>query len=204
MSSLKIIDEYRTIKISSKAEIKIKKSVFIAQSFPVFSVTDVKDKILSAAEEYHDARHHPFAYRIGIDANNFRYNDDGEPSGSSGKPILEVIDKYCLTDVLIIVTRYFGGIKLGTGGLRRAYYNSAFSVIDEKNIIEKFIYENINLEFKYDFINNVMNFIEKNKIQILENNSEESVKYTCKVRLSLAENFKQELTRITNGSVKFY
>jgi len=113
------------------------------------------------------------------------------------------MDRFLLTNILIIVTRYLGGIKLGTGGLRRAYYDSALLSLNENNIEERFIYEEIKLEFKFDYINYVMNFIEKHKIKILENNSEEFVKYICDVRLSMVEKLKEELLIITNGSIKF-
>jgi len=203
MSSLIINDAFKTIRKNASAEIKIKKSIFIAQAFPVNSTDEVREKILNVKKEYFDARHHPFAYRIGYDRNRFRFNDDGEPSGSAGKPILEAMDRFLLTNILIIVTRYFGGIKLGTGGLRRAYYDSALLSLNENNIEERFIYEEIKLEFKFDYINYVMNFIEKHKIKILENNSEEFVKYICDVRLSMVEKLKEELLIITNGSIKF-
>jgi len=200
---LEIRDTYFTLKEANKAEIKVNKSRFIAQAFPVPDAEQVNQKIKNIKKEYFDARHHPFAYRIGFEGNMFRANDDGEPSNSSGKPVLEVIDKFKLTFVLIVVTRYFGGVKLGVGGLRRAYHDSALTVIDEKNIIRKFIYENLNPEFKYDYINPVMNLIEKHKIKIIPEYSGETVKLGCRVRLSEVEHFKNEIVNITNGSVKF-
>ena len=204
MSSLIINDAFKTIRKNASAEIKIKKSIFIAQAFPVISIEEVKEKILTVRKDYFDARHHPFAYRIGYDRNSFRFNDDGEPSGSSGKPILEAIDKFLLTNILITVTRYFGGIKLGTGGLRRAYYESALLTLNENNMEERFIYDKIKLEFKYDYINNVINYLEKNKIKISDNNSEEIVKYICEVRLSMVDKLKEDLLIITNGSIKIF
>lgn len=196
-------DSYYTLIKNCKTEIKIKKSLFIAQAFPVRDVEEVNLKIKNIKKEYFDAKHHPYAYRIGFDGNIFRTNDDGEPSNSSGKPVLEVIDKFKLTYVLIVVTRYFGGVKLGIGGLRRAYFDAALAVINEKNIGQKYVYKNVKLEFKYDFINPVMNLIENQKIKIQSNLSDDMVKINCSVRLSRIEQFKSELINITNGSVKF-
>jgi uncharacterized YigZ family protein len=198
---LEIKDKYYTVKSYNKAEIKITKSTFIAELFPVENTDEVSLNLKAVKEKYYDARHHPYAYRLGIDLNNFRANDDGEPSGSSGKPILEAIDKYGLTNVLIVVTRYFGGVKLGVGGLRRAYSETALASIEKNNIIEKFITENIHLEFGYEYISPVMNFLESNNYKIAENNSVVKVKLTCEVRLSFAENFKKELFNITKGTI---
>ncbi len=200
---MEIIDKYFTVKNYNKAEIKITKSVFISELFPVQDSDEINGNLKSIREKYFDARHHPYAYRLGIDKNNFRANDDGEPSGTSGKPILEAIDKYDLTNVLIVVTRYFGGVKLGVGGLRRAYSEAALTSIEKENMIEKFIYENIKMEFGYEYIGPVMNFIESNNYKIINNVSDDKVKLECEIRLSLTQNFKKDLFNITKGSIIF-
>ena len=198
---MEIIDKYLTVKNFNKAEIKITKSVFISELFPVQDSDEINDCIKTVREKYFDARHHPYAYRLGLDGSNFRANDDGEPSGSSGKPILEAIYNHKLTNVLIVVTRYFGGIKLGAGGLRRAYSEAALSSITEENIIEKYIYENINMVFGYEHISPVMNFIETNNYKIVNNISDEKVRLTCEVRLSHTEKFIKDLFNITKGKI---
>jgi uncharacterized YigZ family protein len=198
---LEIKDKYFTITNYSKAEIKITKSVFISELFPVVEIDEINDYLKSIRKKYFDARHHPFAYRLGPDKNNFRANDDGEPSGTSGKPILESIDKYYLTNILIVVTRYFGGVKLGVGGLRRAYSEAALASINEGNIIEKYIYENIKMVFDYEYISPVMNLIESGNFKIINNLSDEKVKLTCEVRISLTEKFKKDLYNITKGNI---
>ena len=119
-----IKDSYKTILIPSEGELKVSKSKFISQIYPVTNSEEVNQTLTSAKKKYYDAAHHPYAYRLGSDENNFRYSDDGEPSGSGGKPIMEVIDKFELTNILIVVTRYFGGVKLGVGGLRRAIFEA--------------------------------------------------------------------------------
>jgi uncharacterized YigZ family protein len=196
-----ITDKYKTVINHYSTEIKINKSVFISDLFPVQSSEEIKKNLNLTKNKYHDANHHTFAYRLGLDKNNFKCNDDGEPSGSSGKPILEAIDKFELTDVLIIVTRYFGGVKLGIGGLKRAYFQSAGECIQNQNIIEKYITKKISAKFEYGFLNPVMHYFEKEKIKILENNSDESVKLIFELRLSLIEKTIKELNNLTKGSI---
>lgn len=187
----------------SIAEIKITKSKFIAQSFPVNSLQEIPELIKDFRKKYFDASHHPYALRTGTGKNKFKISDDGEPSGSAGKPILEAIGKYDVTDVLVIVARYFGGTKLGVGGLRRAFFEAADLCLGNAAIIEKLITEKIKLEFDYKFMNTVMNLIETEKVKLIENNSDEKCKVTLDVRLTKSENLKKELVSITNGNILF-
>jgi len=196
-----IKDSYKTIIIPTEAELKISKSKFISQVYPVTNSDEVTETISSARKKFYDAAHHPFAYRLGLDKNNFRYSDDGEPSGSAGKPIMEVIDKFELTDILIVVTRYYGGVKLGVGGLRRAIFDASELAIQNSEIITKHITENFNLEFDYKYIGAVMNFLEKESIIILKNDSDEKVKLECSVIVSQIDKFKDEIGKLTNASV---
>lgn len=200
--SKEIRDKYKTVNSHSSCEIKIQKSRFISNLYNLKTNEDVTLFLNTIKKKYYDAKHHPFAYRIGMDKNNFRYNDDGEPSGSSGKPILDAIDKYDLVDVIIIVTRYFGGVKLGVGGLKRAYFESAEECIKNSIISEKFIFKNYAISFDYIFINTIMNFLEKNNIKIITNNSDEKVNLICELRLSLISEFIQNIINITKGSAR--
>jgi len=195
------IDKYFTVAGHNLTEIKINRSRFIAQVFPVTEKQEITLILEKIRKEYFDASHHPYAYRLGLSRNNFKSSDDGEPSGSSGKPVLDAIDKYNLTDVILVVTRYFGGVKLGVGGLKRAFFDSAEECLKNAEIIEKFIFSRIIVEFEYRFIGAVMNLIEKEKIDIKNNFSAEKVVLECEVRLSLIENFKSQLTNLTNGQV---
>ncbi|HMQ67694.1 MAG TPA: YigZ family protein [Ignavibacteria bacterium] len=197
-----MIDSFRTIKSSTFSEIKITRSKFISQAFPVSSHQEISDKIKEVKKEYYDASHHPYAYRLGIDKNEFKFSDDGEPSGSSGKPILESIDKLELTDVMVIVTRYFGGTKLGVGGLRRAMSEAADLCLSKAILLEKLITEEMNIEFDYTFMNVVMNLIESEKIKLSGNTSVEKCKLTLEVRLSKIEKLKTDLVSLTNGGIK--
>lgn len=195
------IDSYKTIVKPAEAELKVTKSKFISQVYPVLNSEEVNHTLITVRKKYYDAAHHPYAYRLGSDANNFRYSDDGEPSGSAGKPIMEVIDKFELTDVLIVVTRYFGGVKLGVGGLRRAIFEASELAIKNSEIITKQITEDFKIEFDYKYIGAVMNFIEKEQIIILNNTSDDKVKLECSVIVSQIERFKNEIGKLTNASV---
>ena len=181
---------------------KIKKSTFISQAFPLGSQLEVSNILESVKKKYYDARHHPYAYRTGFENIYYRSSDDGEPAGSAGKPILEVIEKYDLTNVLVIVTRYFGGVKLGVGGLRRAFFSSAGECIKSAKVITKYIYKDIKLEFDYEFVNNVMRLLEKEEVKIISNASDEKVKLYCSVRLCKTEKIKTDLLNITKGNIK--
>ena len=177
----------------------IKKSRFQAFAVPVENEQAVKDFL----EQYKDisTTHQCWAWKIG---HNVRFNDDGEPSGSSGKPIYDAINKHGLKDVLVVVTRYFGGIKLGVGGLKRAYFDAAdecLKISDKREVVLK---ARKIIEFNYGYISAVMNFIELNKINIIENNSTDKVKLICDVRFNMLEKFNTELFDITNGTILIY
>ncbi len=195
------VDSYKTVITPSEGELKVSKSKFISQIYPVTNSEEVNNTLTSARKKYYDAAHHPYAYRLGLDTNNFRYSDDGEPSGSAGKPIIEVIDKFELTDVLLVVTRYYGGVKLGVGGLRRAIFEASELAVQNAEIITKQITEDFNIEFDYKYIGAIMNFLEKEGIIILNNTSDDKVKLECSVIVSKIERFKDELEKLTNASI---
>lgn len=203
-SKINLIDSYLTIYDSSSAEIKISKSKFISQSFPLNSKSEVQRYLSEVKKKNFDAAHFPYACRIGIDKNHFKYTDDGEPSGSGGKPILEAIDKFNLTNILVIVTRYFGGIKLGAGGLRRAFFEAAELCLKQSSIIEKLITEKLNIEFEYRFMNLIMKMIDEEKIKLIKNNSGEKCNLILEVRLSKVEEIKSGLIALTNGNIIIY
>lgn len=197
------IDSYKTILTPAEAALKVSKSKFISQAYSVLNPEEVNQRLISVKKKYYDAAHHPYAYRLGLDENNFRYSDDGEPSGSAGKPIMEVIDKFELTNVLLVVTRYFGGVKLGVGGLRRAIFEAAELAVNNSEIITNQITKDFKIEFDYKYIGAVMNFLEKEQIIILSNTSDDKVKLECSVIVSKIERFKDELGKLTNASLTF-
>jgi uncharacterized YigZ family protein len=151
-----IPDYYNTIERSSVAEFKDRGSRFIAISFPVKDVNDFKEKLALVKKEHPKATHHCFAYRIGLEGTIHRVSDDGEPSGSAGRPILGQIDSKQVTDVLIIVTRYFGGTLLGVPGLINAYKSAAALVLQVTPLVQKPVLVNYRVQFDYTQMNDVM------------------------------------------------
>lgn len=150
-------DEYYTIAESCTSEIKVKGSKFIGYAAPVQDKDGAEQFLQSIRKNYFDATHHCFAYQVGLIPHVLvRLSDDGEPSGTAGKPILQAITAKNWTDIIVIVVRYFGGTKLGTGGLVRAYGDSAAEVLSRCRAEQRLIYENLRIQFPYDEINTIM------------------------------------------------
>jgi uncharacterized YigZ family protein len=150
---------YHTIEKPSVAEYKDRGSKFIAYAYPVADGNEFKEKLTAIKKEHPKATHHCFAYRLGLDGNSFRVSDDGEPSGSAGKPILGQIDSKQLTNVLIIVVRYFGGTLLGVPGLINAYRSAAALALQVTPIVQKPVLVNYHLQFDYTMMNEVMKVV---------------------------------------------
>jgi uncharacterized YigZ family protein len=165
-------DYYYTIERSGTAEFKDRGSKFLAYAFPIKGVTDFKSRLQGLKEEHPKATHHCFAYRLGADGNNFRSSDDREPSGSAGKPILAQIDSKLLTNLAIIVVRYFGGALLGLPGLTNAYKTAALLALQTTPIVQRAIEINYHVEFDYTKMNDVMLVVKKYKCSILKQKTE--------------------------------
>lgn len=161
-------DFYQTIEKESVAEFKDRGSRFLAYAFPISSTDDFKKRLKELKGGHPKAVHHCFAYRIGTDGNNFRSSDDGEPSGSAGRPILGQIDSKELTNTAIIVVRYFGGSLLGVPGLINAYKTAASFALQLNPIVKKPVLINYRLQFDYTILNDVMRIIKKNDCIILK------------------------------------
>ncbi len=176
-------DSYKTIQNTSQGIYKEKGSKFIAYAFPVNSEEDIKTEIDILKKEYYDARHHCYAYMLGAEKNDFRANDDGEPSSTAGKPILGQILSCDLTNILIVVIRYFGGTKLGVSGLIHAYKTAALDAISNAEIIEKTVNDIYDIHFDYLVMNDVMRIIkEEQPLQI-----DQDFNLTCKITLSIRQ-----------------
>ena len=152
---------YNTIEKPGIAEFKDRGSKFIAYSFSLASISEFKEHLAAIKKEHPKATHHCFAYRLGLDGNNFRVNDDGEPSGSAGRPILGQIDSKGLTNTLIIVVRYFGGTQLGVPGLINAYKTTASLVLQLSPTIKKPVLISYHLQFDYTLMNEVMKLVKQ-------------------------------------------
>ena len=174
-------DIYKTIEIAGEGIYSEKRSKFLAFAIPVQTLDDVKREVEAYQKKYYDARHVCYAYRLGERRELFRANDNGEPSGTAGKPILGQIDSRELTNVLVIVVRYFGGIKLGTSGLIVAYKAAAAEALDATEHVEKTINEEITLKFSYPLLNDVLRIVKEENPRIVEQVFDNE----CVVRLSI-------------------
>jgi uncharacterized YigZ family protein len=189
-------DTYLTIKNISEGTYKEKGSKFIAFAIPVRNIDEIKDILAQYKKDYYDARHVCFAYRLGAEKLDFRYNDDGEPSGTAGKPIYGQILSNDLTDILIIVVRYFGGVKLGTSGLITAYKDSAANAIANNEIIEKTVDVVFSIEFEYPLLNSVMRIIKDEDILILEQTFDNDCFMKLLTRKANAEKSQNRLSKV--------
>jgi len=158
---------YNTIEKPATAEFKDRGSKFLAYVFPIQTVDEFKTRLSELKKEHSKAVHHCFAYRLGADGTQFRSNDDGEPSGTAGKPILGQIDSKELTNTLIIVVRYFGGTLLGVPGLINAYKTSAAMALEQTTIIKRDITKNLKIQFDYPLVNEVMMILKKFDCEIV-------------------------------------
>ena len=181
-------DVYKTIKAPSKETLyKEKGSKFFGYAFPVASEDAVKETLEILRKKHHTARHFCYAYQLGIEKIRFRANDDGEPNNSAGMPIYGQIQAFEVTNILIVSVRYFGGTKLGVGGLMSAYKLSAKMALDASVILEKTINMMYTLTFNYDLMNSVMRIIKERNIDIVDQKLEIDCQYTIAVRKNDAE-----------------
>ena len=149
-------DEFRTLPNQARQEIKVQGSRFLCTALPTSTKEMAEEFVARIRKEFFNATHHCFAYRLGTAGDRFRYNDDGEPAGTGGKPILAAIDKFGMTDVVVVVTRYFGGTKLGVGGLARAYGEAAEKTLGSIKPVTRYILSPLLTSFPHTHISNVM------------------------------------------------
>ncbi len=195
------IESYITVYGQNKSELSESKSRFIAISNHARSTEECNSLLRVVRKQFYDAAHFPYAYRLGPDGAVFRYSDDGEPSGTGGKPLHEALQKHSLTDTLIVVVRYFGGIKLGTGGLRRAFFGAADNCLASTEKREMFVTENLTAEFDFRYIGSVMKLIDDFNVAIVADSSGEKCIYQLEVRKARKEDFCAKLISVTSGSI---
>lgn len=196
-------DSFLTISGRRESELKIKRSRFIATAIPADSREAAEEEYQSLQKQYHDATHNCFAYQVGRDAESgFRYSDDGEPSGTAGRPIYDAITSAGVTDLLVVVTRYYGGIKLGTGGLARAYRDAARQVLEDAKIVEKLIEQRFRIVYDHEQTSIVMKILSDYGIPPLDTSYGEQVTLECAIRLSRFEAIRRELVELSHGRVQ--
>lgn len=189
-------DTFKTIKGIAKSIFTEKRSKFLAFAIPVESVEEVKAIVSEYQKEYYDARHVCYAYMLGAERLDFRANDNGEPSGTAGKPILGQINSNELTNILVIVVRYFGGIKLGTSGLIVAYRQAAADAIAEAEVIEKTVDEDISFIFEYPFLNDVMRIVKEESPQIISQGYDSDCTMILRIRKGMIPKLKSRLEKV--------
>ena len=189
-------DTFKTIKELSEGLLTEKKSKFIAYAIPIRSVDEIKSEVEKYRKKYYDARHVCWAYMIGYERKDFRSNDDGEPSGTAGKPILGQINSNELTDILVVVIRYFGGIKLGTSGLISAYKEAAAEAIANSEIIERTVDIDVNIKYEYPFMNDVMKIVKDMEPEIISQQFEMDCMMTLRIRKGLYQQLIERLGKV--------
>ena len=191
-----IEDTYKTIVAPAEGLYTEKRSKFIAIALPVSTVEEVKEQLDVYQKKYYDARHVCYAYMLGPERKDFRANDNGEPSGTAGKPILGQINSNGLTNILIIVVRYFGGIKLGTSGLIVAYRTAASEAIVAATVIEKTVDEEVTVLFEYPLMNDVMRIVKEEGPAIVSQGYDTDCSMTLRIRRSLMPRLRQRLEKV--------
>ena len=189
-------DTYKTIEGQSESVYTEKRSKFIAIAIPVRTLAEIKQYLEEYQKKYYDARHVCYAYMLGAERKDFRANDNGEPSGTAGKPILGQINSNELTDILVIVVRYFGGIKLGTSGLIVAYRTAAAQAIAEATVIEKTVDQDVTVAFEYPFMNDVMRIVKEESPEILEQSYDMDCRMTLRIRQSMMPKLRARLEKV--------
>ena len=189
-------DTYLTIKSPSEGIFKDIGSKFIAYAYPVSAENQAREYLEALRKEHHSARHHCWAYRLGHDGTNWKANDDGEPSNSAGKPILGQILSKNLTNVVVIVVRYFGGTLLGVGGLMQAYKESTADALNNAEIVEAIVESTQTIRFPYLVMNEVMKVMKYDGVRIVEQLFDNNCSITFSVRLSSAEIVTSKILKI--------
>ena len=192
-------DEFKTISAISEGYYTEKRSKFLAFAHHVESVDEIKDILASYRKKYYDARHVCYAYMLGAERLDFRANDDGEPSSTAGKPILGQINSNELTDILIVVVRYYGGVNLGTSGLIVAYKPAAADAIAHASVEIRQVEERIVYDFPYVMMNQVMKIVKEMSPRIISQDYDNTCRITLSIRKSMAETLRNKLEKLSFG-----
>jgi uncharacterized YigZ family protein len=193
-----LLDSYTTVQHHAEFEYEDRKSVFIGEAMPVSSEAEALNFINTVKKKYPDARHHVYAYVLRENSTT-RFSDDREPQGTAGMPVLDVIRKSMCTDTVIVVTRYFGGTLLGTGGLVRAYTSAAAGALREANIITYDIYTLMKITLTYSDYQKVMPFFQQSEFRVDDTKYADSVSVTGKIKSSDFDKFEVQMTELTSA-----
>ncbi len=195
-------DTYKTIKQNTQGLFRDRGSKFLSFAFPLSDEDDIKQILENLRKDYHDARHHCYAWILGANKENFRANDDGEPSGTGGRPVLGQIQKNELTDILIVVIRYFGGILLGTGGLINAYRSAAADAIEQAEIVTRTVDDLFEIRFPYSAMNDVMKTVKEEEAEQIEQDFDIECRLMVRLPRNRSERFTGRLSMIDTINIK--
>lgn len=196
-------DTYQTVLGRAEGLYKEKGSKFIGLAFPVTSEEEVKEILTSLRKEYHDARHHCYSYIIGFKGKHWRANDDGEPSGTAGRPIHGQLQSRNLTNTLIVVIRYFGGTKLGVSGLINAYKTSASDALDHAQIVTKTVNDIYRIDFGYLAMNDIMKLVKDESLNLIEQNFDTSCFINVGIRQGRTSAVLSKIEKIDSAIANF-
>lgn len=196
-------DTYHTITAASEGLFKDRGSKFIALALPVVSEAQVKTRLQELRKTYHDARHHCYAFMLGPDKSAYRYSDDGEPAGTAGRPIFGQIQSFDMTNIMIVVVRYFGGTKLGVPGLINAYKTAAMDALNNANIIECTIKDMYTLTYEYPLMNEVMRVVKEEDLKITEQDFQLNCKLVIRVRKRDSQKIYERFRKIHGVSIDY-
>lgn len=197
-----IPDSYHTLEAPAEAVFKEKSSKFLAYAYPVGGEEEIRERIEALRKRYYDATHHCYAWRLGPQGEAFRANDDGEPSGTAGKPILGQLLSHELTDCLIVVVRYFGGTKLGVSGLIAAYREAAAEAIAAGRIVERTVDTLVEVEFSYLAMNDVMRVVKEEQPRVREQYFDNLCRMLLSIRRSAADQLVGKLRKVAGATVE--
>jgi uncharacterized YigZ family protein len=196
-------DSYSTIKSPNQTILKERGSKFIGFIFPVVNESEIKNQLLQLKKEHPNANHHCYAWRLGADKSAFRFNDDGEPSNTAGKPIYGQIQAKDLTNVLLVVVRYFGGTLLGVGGLINAYKTAAAEVVNSAVIVERFILFEYRIDFDEDVINHVMRILKINEAKIISHTYESQNSVVFQIKKQNSTNLEKDFADLYTTKLNY-
>ena len=182
------INEYNTLTVKGEGYYKDKGSKFIAVAYHVESEEEAKEALITVKKKYHDARHHCYAYRVNPESEFSRSSDDGEPSGTAGKPILNQLLSFELYNVIVVVVRYFGGTKLGVSGLIMAYKSATRDAIQNSKTVKKYITRQVELSFEYPLVNEVMRVIKEKNLKIINQDFSSDCKIIIEIKKNVLKN----------------
>jgi uncharacterized YigZ family protein len=197
-----IDDTFRTLAAPATGEFRDRGSKFLAFAYPIRNEADVRTYLDALRVQHPKAVHHCYAYRLGLDRNNYRANDDGEPGGSAGRPILNVLYSRDLTNVLVVVVRYFGGTLLGVPGLINAYKTATMAAVDEAAIIEQTVNETYRVRYPFEQMNEVMRLVKEQQLSVLKQDYDTACILDIEVRKSLVGSVLERLAKLEGVEVR--